>query len=129
MLSSNIKVLNGSISHVQLLDSLPNFVAQQDGQIALQILKSSLHAYNSKCAPRGISGAQCEMFLQQISLPKNSELKGECQRVVSQTRDGHYAFRRLLPRRYKDGFHEVNIWGTNLNMYYLFIYLFSYLFI
>lgn len=106
MLNSGVKVHNGTVSHIQLLNSLPNLAAQEDEQTALKILKSSLYAYNSKCVPKGISGSQCEKFLQSIPLPQNSQLLQNCQKIIDSVRDGHHPFRRLLPRNYKDGFNE-----------------------
>ncbi|TDG40911.1 hypothetical protein AWZ03_012669 [Drosophila navojoa] len=111
----NAKVLafqqfkNGSISHTQLLDTLPNEQSTLDSEIALKILKGSLFMYNSKCLPRGISGDECWTFLATKPLPEGSALSVECNRLLNSPRTGHHAFRRLLPRHYKNGFHEASI--------------------
>lgn len=101
-------VQNGTISHVQLLDTLPNDEARRDSEVADKILKSSLYIYNSKCAPRGVRGERCEAILKDRQLPKTSVLREECERIIDNRRNGHYAFRRLLPRHYKDGFYRVS---------------------
>ncbi|XP_030564102.1 chorion peroxidase [Drosophila novamexicana] len=107
LLSSDITVQHGSISHAQLLDTLPNEKTKLDSDIALKILKASLFMYNSKCVPLGISSDECREYLGTKALPEGSALKSECDRLLHSSRAGHYAFRRLLPRHYKDGFHEM----------------------
>lgn len=96
------------------MDALPSLEAQSDSELADEILKSSLYVYNFKCAPQGISGEHCETILRDIELPKGSELARKCQNVVNGRNDGHYALRRLLPRRYKDGFYKVTNSSTHI---------------
>ncbi|XP_075148042.1 immune-regulated catalase [Haematobia irritans] len=105
--NAHITVRNNTISHVQLLDTLPNDEAQQDSEVADKILKSLLFIYNNKCTPNGISGERCEAILSGHELPRNSELRKECEDVIKTRKNGHYAFRRLLPRHYKDGFYQM----------------------
>lgn len=107
LLSSDITVQNGSLSHAQLLDTLPNEKSKLDSDVALKILKASLFIYNSKCAPQGIRGDECRTYLETRPLPEGSTLQGDCQRLLQSRRDGHHAFRRLLSRNYKNGFHEM----------------------
>ncbi|KAH8358516.1 hypothetical protein KR093_000499, partial [Drosophila rubida] len=123
LLSSAITVQNGSLSHVQLLDTLPNEKSKLDSDIALKMLKASLYIYNSRCDPAAISGDQCRTYLETKPLPEGT-LKSECQRLLQTQRDGHHAFRRLLPQDYKDGFHELyneheqpNAWDISMALY------------
>uniref|UniRef100_A0A1I8MF21 Animal heme peroxidase n=1 Tax=Musca domestica TaxID=7370 RepID=A0A1I8MF21_MUSDO len=110
--NANVTVQNGTISHAQLLDTLPNEEALRDSEVADKILKTSLYIYNSKCAPNGLSGERCEVILSDKDLPQSSDLRMECERVVENRRDAHYPFRRLLPRHYTDGFY--NMYSENL---------------
>lgn len=107
LVASDVVVKNGTISHIQLLDTLPTVEAQIDSEVADEIIKSSLYVYNSKCAPHGISGEHCEAILSEIDLPKNSELAQKCQQVINNRNNGHYPLKRILPRHYKDGFYKV----------------------
>ncbi|XP_037945608.1 chorion peroxidase-like [Teleopsis dalmanni] len=107
LLNAQVTVQNGSISHVQLLDCLPNSKAQTESDIAGKILKSSLYAYNAKCAVRGISGEKCEAYLSTKELPKGSYVYEKCLQISKDPRDGHHPFRRLLPANYKDGFYKM----------------------
>lgn len=106
-MASNIVVKNGTISHAQLLDTLPSSEAQEDSDLADEILKSSLYVYNAKCAPRGISGEHCAAMLSDIALPQGSDLTQKCKNVTRDRKNGHSALRRLLPRHYEDGFYKV----------------------
>ncbi|EDW13689.2 peroxidasin homolog pxn-2 isoform X1 [Drosophila mojavensis] len=124
LLNSDITVKNGTLSHTQLLDTLPNEQSKLDSEIALKILKGSLFMYNSKCLPRGISGDECRTFLATKPLPEGSALSVECKRLLNSPRTGHHAFRRLLPRHYKDGFHEMfgedklpGAWAISMALY------------
>ncbi|XP_054735537.1 peroxidase isoform X1 [Anastrepha obliqua] len=107
LVKSRVFVENGSISHVQLLDALPNEEARRDNDIARKLLAASLYVFNSRCAPHGIEGEDCENFLAMKSLPANSELLNECLRIIESRRNGHNSFRRLLSRFYKDGIYEM----------------------
>ncbi|KAH8406545.1 hypothetical protein KR215_007101, partial [Drosophila sulfurigaster] len=111
LLSSAITVQNGSLSHAQLLDTLPNEKSKLDSDIALKMLKASLYIYNSKCDPEAISGDQCRTYLESKPLPEGSTLRSECERLLNTQRDGHHAFRRLLPQDYKDGFHQASLYN------------------
>ncbi|XP_017017711.1 salivary peroxidase/catechol oxidase [Drosophila kikkawai] len=107
LLRSEITVQNGTISHIQLLDTLPNRASKEDSEIALKILKSSLYVYNSQCLSHGIDGDECRNYLENIPLPVGSSLREECQNLLSGNREGHHAFRRLLEPHYRNGFHEM----------------------
>ncbi|KAH8382233.1 hypothetical protein KR009_002509, partial [Drosophila setifemur] len=107
LLSSDITVQNGSLSHTQLLDTLPNIGSKEDSEIALKILKSSLFVCNRECLPHEIEGDQCRIYLENQPLPEGSNLQAECQKLLSGNREGHHAFRRLLERHYKNGFHQM----------------------
>lgn len=107
LIGSEVTVKNGSISQIQFLDSLPNEQASKDSEIANKILKASLYIYNTRCAPRGISGEHCEAILSNYELPENIQLGLECQSILQNRRDGHEPFRRLLQRHYRDGFHTM----------------------
>ncbi|KAI8119521.1 Chorion peroxidase [Lucilia cuprina] len=107
LVASNVIVKNGTISHIQLLETLPSIDAQKDSQVADELLKSSLYIYNTKCAPQSISGEHCETILSNIDLPRDSELAHKCQSIVNNRKNGDYPLRRLLPRHYKDGFYKM----------------------
>ncbi|XP_017085181.2 chorion peroxidase isoform X2 [Drosophila eugracilis] len=108
LLRSDITVRNGSLSHVQLLDTLPNLASKEDCQIALKILKSSLTVYNSECLPNDIDGDDCRSYLEEKPLPEGSSLRTECENLIRGNREGHHAFRRLLEdSHYRDGFYEM----------------------
>lgn len=101
---------NGSISHTQLLDTLPSGSAQRKSSISEKILKASLNAYHSKCAPLNISGDKCAVMLSKKELPRNTDLTKQCKEILhSPPINYHHSFRRLLPRHYQDGFHQVII--------------------
>ncbi|BFF91654.1 chorion peroxidase [Drosophila madeirensis] len=106
LLSSEITVRNGSLSHVQLLDTLPNRASNEDSEIALKILKSSLFVYNTQCLPHDIGGEECRAYLENKPLPEGSGLRSECLKLLKSKREGHHAFRRLLDAHYKNGFYE-----------------------
>ncbi|XP_017112083.1 peroxidase [Drosophila elegans] len=108
LLNSDITVKNGSLSHVQLLDTLPNLASKQDSELALKILKSSLFVYNSECLPNGINGDECRDYLEQKPLPEGSSLRTECETLLRGNREGHHAFRRLqVSSHYKNGFYDM----------------------
>lgn len=107
LITANIVVRNGSISHIQLLDTLPNSDVLHNIEVGDEILKSSLYIYNSVCAPKHIAGEKCEAILKDIPIPESSQLGQKCQNVSDELRSEQYPLRRLLPRHYKDGFYEV----------------------
>nr|XP_036677518.1 chorion peroxidase-like [Drosophila suzukii] len=108
LLSSDITVRNGSLSHAQLLDTLPSLASKEDSIIALKILKSSLFVYNSECLPNEIDGDDCRSYLEQKPLPEGSSLRTECENLIRGNREGHNAFRRLLDSsHYRNGFYEM----------------------
>ncbi|XP_017056031.1 peroxidase isoform X2 [Drosophila ficusphila] len=108
LLSSDITVKNGSLSHVQLLDTLPSLDSKKDSELAQKIIKSSLFVYNSQCLPNEIDGDDCRSFLEQKPLPEGSSLRTECENLLKTNREGHHAFRRLLgSSHYKDGFYDM----------------------
>uniref|UniRef100_A0A1A9W582 Uncharacterized protein n=1 Tax=Glossina brevipalpis TaxID=37001 RepID=A0A1A9W582_9MUSC len=107
LLKRRIIVENGSISHAQLLDTLPSDSAQRRSSISEKILKASLCAYNSKCAPLNINGDKCELMLSKKELPKNTDLARQCNEILHNHYKDYHSFRRLLPRHYKDGFHQM----------------------
>ncbi|XP_017466595.1 PREDICTED: uncharacterized protein LOC108359294 isoform X2 [Rhagoletis zephyria] len=107
LVKAHIFVQNGSISHMQLLDALPNEEARKDNDIARKLLAASLYILNSKCLSHGIEGEECEKFLAMKTLPANCELINDCFKIIESRRNGHNSFRRLLPRFYQDGIYEV----------------------
>ncbi|KAL9892528.1 immune-regulated catalase isoform 1-T2 [Glossina fuscipes fuscipes] len=108
LLKRRVIVENGSISHTQLLDTLPSGGAQRKSSISEKILKASLNAYHSKCAPLNISGDKCAVMLSKKKLPRNNDLTKQCEEMLhNQPMDYLHSFRRLLPRHYKDGFHQM----------------------
>ncbi|XP_017103338.2 salivary peroxidase/catechol oxidase [Drosophila bipectinata] len=107
LLNSDITVKNGSLSHTQLLDTLPNTESKKDSEIAVKILKSSLFVYNSQCLPHDINEEQCRIYLEQKPLPERTSLRSDCQKLLNGNREGHHAYRRLLEPYYKDGFHRM----------------------
>ncbi|XP_022217881.2 peroxidase [Drosophila obscura] len=124
LLSSKITVQNGSLSHVQLLDTLPNRASKEDSEIALKILKSSLFVYNTQCLPHAIEGDECRAYLENKPLPEGSVLRSECLMLLKSKRDGHHAFRRLLDHHYKNGFYEIftedrlpTAWSISMGLY------------
>lgn len=106
--NSGITVHNGTLSHSQLLETWPSSEAQEDSDIATKILKSSLYAYNSKCVVNGIGDDNCRIYLEKKSIPEDTELGSSCRRILQGPREGHHAFRRLLPCKYDDGFYAVS---------------------
>lgn len=78
-----------------------------DNDVARKLLAVSLYVFNSKCLPHGINGEDCEHFLSNKTVPKNSELLQECLRIIENRRNGHNGFRRLLGRHYQDGIYQV----------------------
>lgn len=108
LLGSDITVKNGSLSHAQLLDTLPSLASKKDNKLALKILKSSLLVFNSECLPNNIDGNKCRSYLEQKPLPEGSSLRTECENSLKGNREGHYAFRRLLgSSHYRNGFYQV----------------------
>lgn len=108
LLGSDITVKNGSLSHAQLLDTLPSLASKKDNKLALKILKSSLLVFNSECLPNNIDGDKCRSYLEQKPLPEGSSLRTECENSLKGNREGHYAFRRLLgSSHYRNGFYQM----------------------
>ncbi|KAH8306325.1 hypothetical protein KR018_007826, partial [Drosophila ironensis] len=107
LLNSHITVQNGSLSHTQLLDTLPNSGSKEDSDIAVKILKSSLFVYNIQCLPHQIDGDECRDYLETKPLPEGTSLRSDCENLLSGNREGHHAFRRLLKPHYKNGFHQM----------------------
>ncbi|XP_017000798.2 chorion peroxidase isoform X2 [Drosophila takahashii] len=108
LLNSDITVKNGSLSHAQLLETLPNLASKEDSFLALKILKSSLFVFNSECLPNEIDGDECRSYLEQKPLPEGSTLRTECENLLKGNREGHHAFRRLLESsHYRNGFYEM----------------------
>ncbi|EDW96962.1 chorion peroxidase [Drosophila yakuba] len=108
LLGSDITVKNGSLSHRQLLDTLPSLASKNDNKLALKILKSGLLVFNSECLPNEIDGDECRSYLEQKPLPEGSSLRTECENSLKGNREGHHAFRRLLgSSHYRNGFYEM----------------------
>lgn len=106
-MDAKVTVKNGSLSHVQLLDTMPNACSQHDGKVAKMILKAGLYVHNSRCAPLGISGQHCQLMLSLQDLPAYTTLGKACRSISGKLCQGQNAFQRLLPRHYKDGFYKV----------------------
>lgn len=119
-MNAKVTVRNGSLSHVQLLDTMPNDCSQQNSKVAEMILKAGLYIHNARCAPIGISGQDCEMMLSLQELPASSALGKACRSISDKHCQGQNAFKRLLPRHYKDGFYKVTSTST-VNIFIIFI--------
>ncbi|XP_017143230.1 chorion peroxidase isoform X1 [Drosophila miranda] len=124
LLRSDITVRNGSLSHVQLLDTLPNNASKEDSEIALKILKASLFVYNTQCLPHEIEGDECRTYLENKPLPEGSVLRSECLKLLKSKRYGHHSYRRLLVHHYKNGFYEIftedrlpAAWSISMGLY------------
>lgn len=113
LIEAQITVKNGSLSHVQLLDTMPNVCSQHDSKVAEMILKAGLYVYNARCAPIGISGQHCQMMLSDQELPANTPLGRACRDSLERNCQGqnnnNNTFQRLLPRHYQDGFYKVTL--------------------
>ncbi|XP_055903865.1 peroxidase [Eupeodes corollae] len=107
--SRGINVKNGSISHKQLIETLPDKKAQETNSLARKILKSSLYIYNSQCIQKDVSPESCAAFIASIPIPdKTKGLSEECLELISSRKDGNNVFRRLLESNYKDGFYQMD---------------------
>uniref|UniRef100_W8BSG2 Chorion peroxidase n=1 Tax=Ceratitis capitata TaxID=7213 RepID=W8BSG2_CERCA len=107
LINSHVSVENGSISHNQILDALPNEAAKMDNNIARKLLAASNYILHSKCLPHFIQGEECQQFLTSKAIPENSLLLQECLEIIENRRNGHNSFRRLLNRRYNDGIYQI----------------------
>lgn len=92
----------GTISHAQLIESLPDEDAKANDLIAQDILKASSYLLNSYCKTAGISSKECVKFISKYALP-DSKLSRKCQEAGFK----HLAFRRFLPASYQDGLQKV----------------------
>lgn len=99
------KIKNGSISHAQLIESLPDDDAKAIGIVAEDILKASSYLLNMYCKTSGVSNKDCVKFMSKYSLPEASRLSTRCVAMSSYSR----AYRRLLPASYRDGLEKVNL--------------------
>lgn len=97
------KVKNGSISHAQLIDSLPADDAKATDLIAQDILKASSYLLNTFCRNTDIFNDDCVKFMSKYSLPESTQLSARCLAMKSSFK----AYRRLLPASYKDGLQKV----------------------
>lgn len=106
-MDAKVTVKNGSLSHVQLLDTMPNVCSQRNSKVAEMIMKADLHVYNARCAPTGISGQHCQAMLSRQELPPQTTLGKACRSIAEKHCPNQNGFRRLLPRHYQDGFYKV----------------------
>lgn len=106
--------MNGSISHAQLIESLPDDDAKATDQIAEDILKASSYLLNMYCKNSGISDKDCVKFMSQYSLPESTKLASKC--LASSFKDK--AYRRLLPATYKDSLYKVQKLNAVIIFYY-----------
>lgn len=97
--------MNGTISHAQLIDSLPDQDAKNIDNIAQDILKSSSYLLHSYCRSSDISNKDCVKFMTQYQLPETM-LRDRCVKEVEKTK--YHSYRRLLPANYKDGIQKVS---------------------
>lgn len=95
-------IKNGTISHAQLIESLPDDEAKANDLIAQDILKASSYLLNSYCKTADIASKECIKFISKYSLP-GSRLSKKCHSVGVK----HLAYRRLLPASYQDGLQKV----------------------
>lgn len=101
--SYKVSIKNGSISHAHLLERLPNRNSQIVNQVAQKFLKTTSFLANGQCTAKNIPSVDCISFLESKDLPNDSQLKRSCETIDHQ----HYAFRKLLPANYKDGFYQM----------------------
>lgn len=101
-ISMRAKIRNGSISHAQLIESLPDEDAKANDLIAQDILKATSYLLNTHCKTTDITSKDCVKFLSKYSLPE-SRLSKKC--LAPGFR--HRAYRRLLPPSYQDGLQKV----------------------
>lgn len=98
------KVKTGSISHAQLIDSLPAENAKATDLVAQDILKASSYLLHTHCRNTDIFNDDCVKFMSKYSLPESTKLSARCLEKKSRFK----AYRRLLPASYKDGLQKVN---------------------
>lgn len=97
------KIQNGSISHAQLIESLPDEDAKSIDFVAQEILKASSYLLNMYCKSSGVSNKDCVKFMSKYSLPETSRLANRCLAMSHHSQ----AYRRLLPASYRDGLDKV----------------------
>jgi peroxidase len=98
------KIQNGSISHAQLIDSLPDEDAKAVDIIAQDILKASSYLLNMYCKSTDVSNKDCVKFMSKYTLPDTTRLGIRCNESANRTSK---AYRRFLPANYKDGLQKV----------------------
>ncbi|CRL05203.1 CLUMA_CG017992, isoform A [Clunio marinus] len=101
-ISTKAKIRNGTISHSQFIESLPNNDTKKIDSVAQDILKASSYLLNLYCKTAGISNKDCVKFMSKYTLPE-TKLGLKC----FQMRKNHHAYGRLLPASYQDGLHKI----------------------
>jgi peroxidase len=96
-------VKNGTISHAQLIESLPDDDAKAIDSIAQNIAKASSYLLNMYCKNTEISNKDCVKFMSKYLLPESSRLGKKCLAINST----YLAYRRMLPATYRDGIQKV----------------------
>lgn len=102
-ISLKSKVKNGTISHAQLIESLPDEESKTIDSIAQDIAKASSYLLNMYCKNTDISTKDCVKFMSKYSLPEFSRLGKKCLATNSE----YLGYRRILPATYKDGIQKV----------------------
>lgn len=102
-ISLKAKIKNGTISHAQLIENLPDEEAKIIDSIAQDIAKASSYLLNKYCKNTDISNKDCVKFMSKYSVPEASRLGLKCLEANSK----YLAYRRILPATYKDGIQKV----------------------
>jgi peroxidase len=105
-ISKKLKIINGSISHAQYIESMPDDGAKEIDSIAQNILKASSYLLNMHCKTKGISNKECVKFMSRYALPA-SEFTAKCSAMDENAK--YYGYRRLLPASYQDGLQQVRM--------------------
>lgn len=97
-ISTKARVEKGTISHAQLIESLPDDQAKEIDYVARDLAKASSYLLNMYCKNSNISNKDCVKFMSKYSPPETSRLAKKCQ----ETKSKYSSYRRILPASYKD---------------------------
>lgn len=99
------KIKNGSISHAQLIEALPDNDSKTENAIAEDISKASSYILNMYCKNTNIANKDCVRFMSKYTIPETTSLSARCE--VAKTM--YKGYRRMLPPNYLDGLQKVNL--------------------
>lgn len=99
------KIINGTISHANLIETLPDDDAKSIDNLSQIILKASSYLLNTLCKPHSIGNKDCVKFMSKYSLPALNNLTAECNKKVANVK--YLGYRRLLPASYRDGLQQI----------------------